>query len=218
MIYTVPETSTVIFDVRENYLTDQIVIREIWEEDVYEVKNTRFNNGGVVIDIGANIGAFSLYASYHGAIVYAIEPEPHNLEALKKNIELNNKEDSVYVCPYAISDYKGTAVISDEGGGATIVDDGIFGAEVEVMPLDMFFDLYHIKEVDVLKIDVEGAEPEIILGASKETLQKCKYITMEFDIRTGNRLGEMTQKLSETHHVRTMGSWERGGMVWAWLY
>jgi FkbM family methyltransferase len=218
MIYTVPETSTVVFDVRANYPTDEIVIKEIWEEDVYEVKETRFNRGGVVIDIGANIGAFSLYAAYHGATVYAIEPEPHNLEALKQNIKLNNKEDSVYVCPYAISDYKGTAVISDEGGGATIVDDGIFGAEVEVMPLDMFFDLYHIKEVDVLKIDVEGAEPEIILGASKETLQKCKYITMEFDIRTGNRLGEMTQKLSETHHVRTMGSWERGGMVWAWLY
>jgi FkbM family methyltransferase len=218
MIYTVPETSTVVFDVREDYPTDEIVIKEIWEEDVYEVKNTRLNLGGVVIDIGANIGSFSLYASYHGATVYAIEPEPHNLEALKKNIKLNNKEDSVYVCPYAISDYKGTAVISDEGGGATIVDDGIFGAEVEVMPLDMFFDLYHIKEVDVLKIDVEGAEPEIILGASKETLQKCKYITMEFDVRTGNRLGEMTQKLSETHHVRTMGSWERGGMVWAWLY
>jgi FkbM family methyltransferase len=218
MIYTVPKTSTVIFDVRANYPTDEIVIKEIWEENVYEVKETRFNLGGVVIDIGANIGAFSLYAAYHGATVYAIEPEPHNLEALKQNIKLNNKEDSVYVCPYAISDYKGTAVISDEGGGATIVDDGIFGAEVEVMPLDMFFDLYHIKEVDVLKIDVEGAEPEIILGASKETLQKCKYITMEFDIRTGNRLGEMTQKLSETHHVRTMGSWERGGMVWAWLY
>jgi FkbM family methyltransferase len=218
MIYTVPETSTVVFDVREDYPTDKIVIKEIWEEDVYEVKNTRFNLGGVVVDIGANIGSFSLYAAYHGATVYAIEPEPHNLEALKKNIKLNNKEDSVYVCPYAISDYKGTAVISDEGGGATIVDDGIFGAEVEVMPLDMFFDLYHIKEVDVLKIDVEGAEPEIILGASKENMQKCKYITMEFDVRTGNRLGEMTQKLSETHHVRTMGSWERGGMVWAWLY
>jgi FkbM family methyltransferase len=218
MIYTVPETSTVVFDVREDYPTDEIVIKEIWEEDVYEVKETRLNLGGVVIDIGANIGAFSLYASYHGATVYAIEPEPHNLEALKNNIKLNNKEDMIYVCPYAISDYKGTAVISDEGGGATIVDDGIFGAEVEVMPLNMFFDLYHIKEVDVLKIDVEGAEPEIILGASKETLQKCKYITMEFDVRTGNRLGEMTQKLSETHHVRTMGSWERGGMVWAWLY
>jgi FkbM family methyltransferase len=218
MIYTVPETSTVVFDVREDYPTDEIVIREIWEEDVYEVKDTRFNRGGVVIDIGANIGSFSLYAAYHGATVYAIEPEPHNLEALKKNIKLNNKEDSVYVCPYAISDYKGTAVISDEGGGATIVDDGIFGAEVEVMPFDMFFDLYNIEEVDVLKIDVEGAESEIILGASKENIQKCKYITMEFDIRTGNRLGAITQKLSETHHVRTMGSWERGGMIWAWLY
>jgi FkbM family methyltransferase len=218
MIYTVLGKDTVVFDIREDYPTDKIVIREIWEEDVYEVKDTRFNLGGVVIDIGANIGAFSLYAAYHGATVYAIEPEPHNLEALKKNIKLNNKEDIINVCSYAISNYKGTAVISDEGGGATIVDDGIFGAEVEVMPLNMFFDLYDIKEVDVLKIDVEGAETEIILGASKETIQKCKYITMEFDIRTGNRLGEITQKLSETHHVRTMGSWERGGMIWAWLY
>jgi FkbM family methyltransferase len=218
MIYTVPETSTVVFDIRENYPTDEIVIKEIWEEDVYEVKETRLNRGGVVIDIGANIGAFSLYASYYGATVYAIEPEPNNLQALKNNIRLNDKENQVYVCPYAISDYKGTVIISDQGGDSTIVDSDISGAEVEVMPLDNFFALYHINEVDVLKIDVEGAEPEIILGASKENLQKCKYITMEFDHRTGNRLGEMTQKLSETHHVRTMGSWERGGMVWAWLY
>ena len=33
---------------------------------------------------------------------------------------------------------------------------------------------------------------------------------MEFDIRSGNLLGDMVKKLSETHHVRTMGSWERG--------
>lgn len=218
MIYTVPGTNLIKFSIREDYDTDPIVIREIWEENVYEVKDTHFNLGGVIIDIGANIGSFSLFAAYHGATVYAIEPEPHNLEALKYNIEINNMQDKVYPCSYAISDYKGVAVISDEGGGATIKDDGIFGAEVEVMPLNNFFDLYNIQEVDVLKIDVEGAEPEIILGASKENLQKCKYITMEFDIRSGNRLGEMTQKLSETHHVRTMGSWERGGMVWAWLY
>lgn len=218
MIYTVPNTSTVIFDIRDDYPTDDIVIKEIWEENVYEVRDTRFNLGGVVIDIGANIGSFSLFAAYHGATVYAIEPEPHNLEALKKNIKLNNREDIVHVCPYGISDYKGTAIISDEGGGATIKDDGIFGAEIEIMPLDNFFSLYNIQDVDVLKIDVEGSELEIILGTSKENLQKCKYITMEFDVRSGYRLGDMTQKLSETHHVRTMGSWERGGMIWAWLY
>lgn len=218
MIYTAPGSNFIKFDVREDYPTDHIVIREIFEENVYEVHDTHFNKGGVVIDIGANIGSFSLLAAKYAPLVYAIEPEPHNLEALKRNVELNRKQETIIVCPYAISNFKGTAIINDLGGGSTIKDDGISGAEVEVMNLDNFFTLYHINEVDVLKVDVEGAEVEIILGASKETLQKCKYITMEFDIRSGNQMGNMVQKLSETHHVRTMGSWERGGMIWAWIY
>lgn len=218
MIFHVPTATGISFDLREDYETDPIVVREIWEENVYEVKDTHFNKGGVVVDLGANIGTFSIYAAHFGATVYAVEPEPHNREALEKNIALNSMKDKIHVLPYAISDYKGTAVISDSGGGSTIKDDGIFGAEVEVMSLDNLFSLYHINSVDVLKIDVEGAELEIILGASRDNLNKCKFITMEFDVRSGSRMGDMVQKLSETHHVRTMGSWERGGMIWAWLY
>lgn len=218
MIYTVPGTSLIKFDIRDEYETDHVVIKEIWQENVYEVKDTHLNRGGVVLDIGANIGAFSMYAAHMGSIVYAIEPEPHNLEALKKNIEINEMQDKIHVCPYAISDFKGTAVIYDGGGSSSIKDDGAFGAEVEVMTLDIFFNLYHISEVDVMKIDIEGSELELIMGASRDTLEKCKYIAMEFDIRTGFKMGEIVAKLSETHHVRTMGSWERGGMIWAWLY
>ena len=217
MIVNIPGTK-LKFDLRDEYDTDPIVVREIFDENVYEVKDTHFNRGGVVVDIGANIGTFAIYAGQYANKVYAIEPERHNLEALKNNIALNNMEENVIALPYGISDYKGTAVIHDSGGGSSIKDDGAFGAEIEVMSLNDLFTLYNIDSVDVLKIDVEGSELEIILGASRENLNKCKYITMEFDIRTGSKLGEMTQKLSETHHVRTMGSWERGGMVWAWLY
>ena len=217
MIYNIDGTD-IKFDLRSDYDTDLIVVKEIWDENVYEVNDGHFNKGGVVIDIGANIGSFSIYSAHKGATVYAVEPEPHNLEALKTNVSINNMQDVIHILPYGISNYKGTAVINDMGGGSTIKDDGIFGAEIEIMTLDNLFSLYNIEEVDILKIDVEGAELEIINGAAKETLNKCKYITMEFDIRSGNKLGEMTQKLSETHHVRTMGSWERGGMIWAWLY
>lgn len=218
MIYTVPGSSFIKFDIREDYETDPIVIKEIFAENVYEVDNNHFNRGGVVVDLGANIGAFSLLAAKKGTTVYAVEPEPHNLEALKRNIEINRMENNIIVCPYAISDFKGTAVIHDSGGGSSIKDDGAFGAEVEVMSLDNLFSLYHIEQVDVMKIDIEGAEVEVILGASKENLNKCKYITMEFDIRSGRQMGDMVRKLSETHHVRTMGSWERGGMIWAKIY
>lgn len=217
MIIEVPGTN-LKFDLREDYETDEIVVKEIFEENVYEVKDTHFNRGGVVVDIGANIGTFSLFAAQYADKVFAVEPEPHNLEALKNNININNMNDKVIPVPYGISDFKGTAVIHDSGGGSSIKDDGSFGAEIEIMTLDNLFSLYEIDSVDVLKIDVEGSELEIILGASQDNLNKCKYITMEFDVRSGKNLGQITQKLSETHHVRTMGSWERGGMIWAWLY
>jgi FkbM family methyltransferase len=212
------EGTSIKFDIRDDYETDEIVIKEIFKENVYEVNSERFAVDGVTIDLGANIGAFALLAASHGSKVYAVEPEPHNLEAMKNNITLSGLDHLVTSVPYGISNFKGTAVIDDNGGGSTIKDDGAFGANIEIISLDGLFALYNIEKVNVLKIDVEGSEVEIILGASKETLNKCKYITMEFDIRSGNQLGAMTQKLSETHHVRTMGSWERGGMVWAWLY
>ena len=86
MRYTVPGTDLIKFEVRDDYQTDMIVIKEIWQENVYEVKDTHFNHGGVVIDIGANIGSFSIYAADFVATVYAIEPEPHYLVPLKSVI------------------------------------------------------------------------------------------------------------------------------------
>jgi FkbM family methyltransferase len=205
------------FYVREDMDTDPIVIREIWEEDVYRMEDQYLNNGGVVLDIGANIGAFSVYCALKGAEVYSIEPEPNNLDILKKNIELNNLQNKIFPIDFGISNFNGTAVINNVGGGSTIKD-GKSGSTIKIITFDDLLKQYEIDEVSILKIDIEGSEKELILGASRDSLNKCNYITMEFDIRSGNSLGDMVQKLSETHHVRTMGSWERGGMIWGWRY
>lgn len=216
MIYKI-RNKEIIFDIRDEYETDKIVINEIWKENVYEVNAGRFNVHGTTIDLGANIGAFSILAAKHGSKVIAVEPEPHNTLALEKNIELNNMSDLITVAPVGVSNFNGTASIGNGGGGASIKDSPE-GSIVNIITLDELFLQYDIDKVNVLKIDVEGSETEIILGASKDNLNKCAYITMEFDIRTGKKMGDIVAKLSETHHVRTMGSWERGGMIWAWLY
>jgi len=205
------------FYIREDVDTDPIVIREIWEEDVYRLEDGHLNRGGIVLDIGANIGSFSIYCASKGATVYAVEPEPNNLATLKANVKLNSMEDSITIFDYGISDFDGTAVIDNSGGGSTIKD-GKDGSTISIVSFNNFIVQNNIDEIDVLKVDIEGSEKELILGASRKSLNKCNYITMEFDIRTGNSLGAMVQKLSETHHVRTMGSWERGGMVWGWRY
>jgi FkbM family methyltransferase len=206
------------FDIREGYPTDGIVIKEIWEENVYEVDEGRFKIPGVTVDLGANIGAFSILAAKHGSKVLAVEPEPHSLIALENNIHLNNMQDRITIAPVGISNFNGTTLINDGGGGASIKDNVSTGSIANIITLEELFFRYDIDLVNVLKIDVEGSEEEIISGASRENLKKCSYITMEFDIRSGPNIGNIVKKLTETHHVRTMGSWERGGMIWAWLY
>ena len=218
LIYEVPD-SDIVFDIRKTYKTDKIVIREMFKENVYEIHGWHFDDkDGVVVDIGANIGAFSIQAASIGATkVFAIEPEPNNLVSLKNNIKLNSLDSVIEIVEFGISNFVGTAMINDNGGDSTIYgEDG--KTPIEITTLDNIFKKYKINNVNVLKIDVEGPEPEIILSSSKKNLNKCKYIAIEFDIRSGSRLGEIVQKLSETHHVRTMGSWERGGMIFANRY
>ena len=86
------ESSGLKFDVRDEYTTDNVVIKEILDENVYEVDGGRFHEEGVTVDIGANIGAFSLLAAKHGCKVYAVEPEPKNLEALKNSRKTHEEE------------------------------------------------------------------------------------------------------------------------------
>lgn len=96
------------FDIREEYDTDEIVIREIWDENVYEVNSGRFDVEGITVDIGANIGAFAILAAHHGSRVLAVEPEPHSLDAMINNISINSLDSRITVAPFAVSDYNGT--------------------------------------------------------------------------------------------------------------
>jgi FkbM family methyltransferase len=139
------------------------------ESRVKEFMTSHFKENGTFVDIGANVGGYSLRAASWDMKVYAFEPNPHNLALLRRNIEINRA--SVNVLPFALGARAGKASLSPVGGVSRIVKED--GVEVEMRTLDSF----ELPGADLLKVDVEGYELEVIRGA-KKTLEKYHPVVM----------------------------------------
>jgi FkbM family methyltransferase len=122
-----------------------------------------FKQNRTFVDVGANVGGYSLRAASWDMKVYAFEPNPDNLFLLRRNIEINKV--SVEVLPFALGSRAGKARLAPNGGVSRIVKNE--GVEVEMRTLDSF----DLPGADLLKVDVEGYELEVIRGA-KKTLEK----------------------------------------------
>ncbi len=121
----------------------------------------------VLYDIGANVGYFSLLAAVltgSQGQVYAFEPLPRNVDFLKQHIALNCL-DNIEVIEAAVSDREGQAAFA-LGASTAMGHIGEIGEiEVDLVSLDALLDRGEIKPPDTIKIDVEGAEFEVLQGA-----------------------------------------------------
>ena len=158
------------------------LINDIYINDQYNLKKINIKNK-IVIDIGANIGSFSLYAAALGAKkVYAFEPVKATYELLKENIRNNNFGDIIIPINKALGEKEETKQIffSNAGDvGATMNQqmrkDNVKSINIDIIPLDKFIKENKISRVDFIKMDVEGYEEQVLLGA-KETIKKWKPI------------------------------------------
>jgi FkbM family methyltransferase len=213
-------------DPSNDHNLDYKVVDETWNENVYRLHEHQFKDNGVFLDIGANIGSVSLYVDNFNKVrdegnkikVYSVEPEPNNLSLLKENIK-NNPTENIIVINNAIWHEKKTVFITNQGGNSSIID-GSYAESVEVLAITIqnFIDLYSIDEIDVAKIDIEGAEFDLIINTPPETLAKIKYITLEFDKSFDGRFGIMVEKLSKQFGLEILGSPERGGYIYGYRY
>ena len=144
-------------------------IREVYLGDQHE-KYYRLKEGDIVVDIGANIGLFTVKAvKAVGAsgVVVAIEPEPKNLDMMKRNIQANRLKNIIIV-PKGVWSGKGTLKLNlssyiGEHSFVSKVDSDTF-AEAKVDSLDDILRELNIKHVDFIKMDIEGAEVEALRG------------------------------------------------------
>ncbi|KEZ78802.1 FkbM family methyltransferase [Salinisphaera hydrothermalis C41B8] len=123
----------------------------------------------VFLDVGANVGVYSILAASRGADVLAMEPVPSTFEWLLDNVYFNRFNDRIVARNIGVGRESGQVRFTSDVGGATnhvlTEADAIGNAvEVPVLPLD---DL--ATEAAMLKIDVEGFEAEVIQG-SKDLL------------------------------------------------
>jgi FkbM family methyltransferase len=125
--------------------------------------------GGVVYDLGANVGYYTLLSSVLAGArgrVFAFEPLPRNLEYLKRHLSLNRIENAA-VIEAAVADRSGR-VRFEEDASTSKGRIGAQGAlEVRSIALDDWIDEGKLPQPDLLKIDIEGAELQALQGARK---------------------------------------------------
>lgn len=115
----------------------------------------------VVVDVGCNIGTFSLWIAKCAMEIHAIDIAEENTTNLYKTIA-DNSIDNIYVYTAAITGFDGRVGVSRQGdpgmGGFCVTT----GDLIPSFTLSTFMDVNDIPYIDVLKLDVEGAEKDII--------------------------------------------------------
>jgi len=158
--------------------------------EAYEIENIMSKLVGgdtVFVDVGAHVGLYTVWACRRARRIISVEPNPAALAYLKVNVALNECSN-VTVVPKALSDRKGYAKLKipkETGmelisGMSSIVRDfkEAFEVEVETDTLDSVLEEVGVDSVDILKIDVEGAEGLVVRGAEK-TLKEAKAVLIE---------------------------------------
>jgi len=156
---------------------------------------------GTVLDVGANIGTHTIYYASHANTVLGFEPNPVAFECLKYN--LRNHPNAILL-PYAVSNHAAKVDIVPQGDNYGAVYT-LPGSQISTLTIDSL----NLIECNFMKIDVEGDELAVLLGAEKTILQHKPVMCIECNEHTlvrkgmnGNHLIKHIQSLGYTTSVR----------------
>jgi FkbM family methyltransferase len=145
-----------------------------WEKSTMDVWIALSRNADCIIDIGSNTGLFALVAKAcrSSATVVAFEPVKRIAQKLEINVRLNDFDVIVEAC--AVSESDGKAIIYDTADehmysvtvnrNLNLPDQKVLPIEIDVVRLSSYVKLHDLKEIGLVKIDVETHEPEVLNG------------------------------------------------------
>jgi len=127
-----------------------------WEPETREVIE-RHCNGGTFVDIGAWIGPTALWAAPHTSRVVCIEADPTAFDMLGDNVAEHSHVETYRI---AVAAYDGTTTITTEGDSESRTGHG--GVQVPCLTIETLFSELNIDSADLIKMDIEGAEREVL--------------------------------------------------------
>ena len=209
--YNLIQKNFIIFKTRtnktikiRNHTTDLMALTNVWLVEEYNKPNFQIKSNDVIIDVGAHIGLFTLYASQfcNEGKIYSYEPVKENYELLLENVKSNNLQQ---VRPFnlAVSDSNDSVklYLNDDEAGHSIFSQSSQSTTVNSISLKKVFDDNHIEFCNFLKLDCEGAEYEIIKNIPVEYLKKISKIIIEYHLADVHPelLLDLEKKLSDNN-------------------
>lgn len=174
--------------------SDALVIYEILfkgrRSEYWDSRMPGPDNVKVIMDIGGNIGAASIFFNerYPTATIHVIEPVPGNFAILEMNAKSRGRSASIHCHALALSDKDGELEMihspsTTNNGGWSFYQRGAAGGEEKIsVPVRRSGDFVRalgLDRIDIIKIDTEGAEKEILFGLEPQQLATVQYIVGE---------------------------------------
>jgi len=194
------------------YLCDDEISRSIYVYNDFENVNRAYWDGLIVpgmtvLDIGANWGVYSVAArrlmGVSGMLI-SFEPNLDEFNKLKDNIKLNKFNDqNVTLINSAVGDIKGEAKFyippSFKGAygsmGRPKIEEDCKEVNVPVVTIDETLSDLDIRQVDVIKVDVEGAEIKVLQGMRRTLVERSPTVLMEVSDKRTNVFGYKANEL-----------------------
>jgi FkbM family methyltransferase len=170
-----------------HHLDDFGLFFEAILKDEYKLSSIR--KGATVVDVGANIGLVSILLSkrFSAKKIISFEPNTNNQRFIARNIS-ENRCENIELKRFAVSDKVGEVKLQLHGSGTHTISEEKKGKRFEIVNMTTLDkSVPEDLEIDLLKIDVEGAEYDVLKGGS-ETLKRTKSVMIEISRLTKDEI------------------------------